>query len=89
MSREITSKHNGRFYCLNCLHSFKTKNKLKCYDKVCENKDFSGILMPSEKKNILEFNQYMMSGKMPNIIYADNESLIKEVDGCENNPDIS
>ena len=45
--------------------------------------------MPSEKKNILEFNQYMMSGKMPNIIYADNESLIKEVDGCANNPDIS
>ena len=27
--REITSKNNGNFYCLNCLHSFRTKNKLE------------------------------------------------------------
>ena len=27
--REITSKHNGDFYCFNCLHSFKAENKLK------------------------------------------------------------
>ena len=26
--RGITSKNNGDFYCLNCLHSFRTKNKL-------------------------------------------------------------
>ena len=25
----ITSKHDGDFYCLNCLHSFRTENKLK------------------------------------------------------------
>ena len=24
----ITSKHKGDFYCLNCLHSFRTENKL-------------------------------------------------------------
>ena len=23
----ITSKHKGNFYCLNCLHSFRTQNK--------------------------------------------------------------
>ena len=33
--RGITSKHRGNFYCLNCLHSFRTKNK-----KACKNKDF-------------------------------------------------
>ena len=27
--------------------------------------------MPSEKDNILEFNQYMKSDKIPCIIYAD------------------
>ena len=25
--REITSKHHGDFYCLNCLHSFATEKK--------------------------------------------------------------
>ena len=73
----ITSKHKGDFYCLNCLHSFRTENKLRSHEKVCENKDFCGIAMPSKNDNILEFNQYMKSDKMPYIIYADIESLIK------------
>ena len=42
--------------------------------------------MPSEKDSILEFNQYMKSDKMPYIIYAYVESLIKKIDGCANNP---
>ena len=42
-----------------------------------------------KKDNILEFNQYMKSDKMPNIIYADNESLIKKINGFVNNPDNS
>ena len=29
--REITSKNNGHFYCLNCLHSFRTKDKLELH----------------------------------------------------------
>ena len=29
LSRGITSNHCGDFYCLNCLHSFKTDNALK------------------------------------------------------------
>ena len=39
--RGITSKTNGDFYCLNCLHSFRTKNKLESNKKVCDNKDFA------------------------------------------------
>ena len=26
--RGITSKHHSGFYCLNCLHSFRTENKI-------------------------------------------------------------
>ena len=51
---KIISKNKGDFYCLNCLHSFRTENKLKSHEKVCKNKDFCGIVMPSEKDNILE-----------------------------------
>ena len=38
--REITPKHHGGFYCLNCLHSFATEKKLESQKEVCENKDF-------------------------------------------------
>ena len=45
--------------------------------------------MPTEKNKILKFNQYMKLHKMPYIIYTDLESLIKEIDRCENNPENS
>ena len=38
--RETTSKNHGDFYCLNCLHFFRTKNKFESHKKVCENNDF-------------------------------------------------
>ena len=44
--------------------------------------------MPSEKDKILEF-KYMKPNRMPYIIYADLECLIKKIDGCENNPEKS
>ena len=45
--RGITYKHHGDFYCLNCLHSFATERKLESNKKVCENKDFCNVIMPS------------------------------------------
>ena len=60
--RGITSKYNGDFYCLNCPHSFKTKNKLKSHKKVCGNKNFCNFAMSSKGTKILKFNQskYLM-----------------------------
>ena len=52
--KRITSKNNGYFYCLNCLHSFRTKNKLESHKNVCENKDFCNIIMPSEGTKIIK-----------------------------------
>ena len=55
---EIMSKHVGDIYCLNCRHSFGTKQNPESQKKVCENKDFSGVIMPSEDTKILVVNQY-------------------------------
>ena len=73
---ETTSEHKDHFYCLNCLHSFRAEIKLKSHEKVCKNKDFCEIVMPSEKDSILDFNRYMNSDKIPYTIYADIETLI-------------
>ena len=45
--------------------------------------------MPSEKVNILEFDQYLKLDKMPYIIFADIESLIKKIDECASSPEKS
>ena len=51
--RGITSNHNGDFYCLNCFHSYRTKNKLKRHERICKDHDFCYIKMLDEdKKNI-------------------------------------
>ena len=71
LSRGILSKHDGDFYCLIYLHSFRTKNKIESHEKVCENKDFHNVVMPSEDTKILEVGQYCKSNETPFIIYVD------------------
>ena len=61
--REITSKYDKSFCCLNGLHSLRTKYKLESPKKVCENKDFCNAVMPSENTNILGFSQFHKSDK--------------------------
>ena len=87
--RGITSKNHGNSYCLNCLHSFRTKNTPESHKKVCENKDFCNIIMLSEDNQILEFNQYKQSDKAPFFIYTDLECLIEKIDGSKDNPENS
>ena len=66
--RGIMSTHHSDFYCLNCLHSFATENKRESRKKVCENKDFCNVVMPSEETKILEFNQYKKFDKAPDLL---------------------
>ena len=73
----ITSKYKSDFYCLNFLHSIRTKIKLESHKKACENKDLFNIVMPSEDTKILQSNQYQKSDKASFIIYADLELLQK------------
>ena len=53
---------------------------------MCENKDLCNVIIPCKVTKILEFDQYQKFGNAPFIIYADLECVIKNVDGCKNNP---
>ena len=46
--RGITSNNSGNFYCINCFHLFRTKNKLKKHKNVCKNHDYCYIEMSKE-----------------------------------------
>ena len=45
--RGITSNHCGDIYCLNCLHSFRTDNALKKYERLCGNNNYCNVEMPT------------------------------------------
>ena len=85
--RGITPKYHCDFYCLNCFHSFATKNERESHKKVYENKDFRNIIMPSEDTKTSEDTK--KSDKAPFIVYKDLESLIQKIGGCKNNPENS
>ena len=47
--RGIKSKHVVDFYCLNCLHSYRTENKLKKHYSVCKNHDYCSVEILKKK----------------------------------------
>ena len=87
--RGITSNHDGDFYCLNCFHSYRTENKLKKHEKVCNDHDYCYVEMPDEFNEILKCNHGEKSLKAPAIIYADLECLLEKMHSCQNNPEKS
>ena len=76
--RRITSTQNDDFHCLNCLHSFRRKNKLESHKKVCENKDFCGAVMSLKDSKILKFTQDHKTIKITATIYTNLEYLINK-----------
>ena len=82
--RVISSSNNGNFYCLKCFHSYRTLNKLKKHERECNNHDYCHIDMPKQHEKI-KFLPGEKSLKVPFIIYADLECLLKKVRSCQNN----
>ena len=39
------------FYCLNCLHSFRTDNALKRHERLFDNNDYCNVEMPTKNNN--------------------------------------
>ena len=85
----ITSNHKGDFYCLNCFHSYSTKEKLKKHQKVCNDYDHCYVEMSDEGNKILKYNYGEKSLKVPAIIYANLECLLEKMHSCQNNPEKS
>ena len=83
--REISSSNNGDFYCLNYFYSYRTRNKLKKHERICNNHDYCHVGMPEEGENILKHIPGDKSFKAPFVIYADLECLLKEDQSCQNN----
>ena len=85
----ITSTHEKDFYCLNCFHSYRTKNKLELHKKICENHDYCHVEMPTKDNNIIKYNHGENSMKVPFIIYANLECLLEKMNTSINNPNES
>ena len=84
----ITSNNVGDFYCLNCLHSFRTDNALE-NERLCNNYDYCSVEMPTKFNKTLKYNYGEESLRRPFVIYADLECLLLKQQSCQNNPNKS
>ena len=87
--KEISSNNVGDFYCLNYFHSYRTKNKLKEHERVCNDHDYCYVEMPNKGNKILKFNNGEKALKASAITYAELESLLKKMHSCQNNDEKS
>ena len=87
--RGISSNHVVDDYCLGCFHSYRTHNKLKKHEGLCNNHKFCKIEMPTEKDKILKYSHGEKSLRAPVAYYSDTECLSKQIDTCHNSPEQS
>ena len=87
--RRITSKYDGDFYYLNCLHFFRIKYNLKENENICKDHDYCCVEMSNENNKKLNYNPGEKCMRVPFIICADLESLLEEISTCHNNPNES
>ena len=88
VASQINNHKGTRNICLNCLNGFKTKEALDKHKEYCYNNECVKTIMP-KKGTYLRFKNFLHSEKFPFVVYADMESLIKNMDNCDPNPNKS
>ena len=69
-----------------CLHSYRTANKLESHEEVCKNPDYRHIQTPEACSKILKLNNKQKSLKTSFVMYADAEFLLEKISTYDNIP---
>ena len=85
LSKQVSAHKEGTHICFRCLNPFWSHESLKKHWEYCKNHKAVKINMP-DKGTILKFKHHERSERVPFIIYADTEALIKEMQNCDPNP---
>ena len=92
LSRLLSSqntKHKGKeYFCMNCLQGFNEESSRDEHLDYCINNESVKVEMP-HKKPIVQYSDGQFQFKVPFIMYADFESILKPIQGPGNNPRIS
>ena len=88
IASQINNHKGTRNICLNCFNSFKCIQSLDKHQEYCYNNECVKTIMP-EPGTYLRFKNFVHSEKVPFIVYADMESLIKNMDNCDPDPNKS
>ena len=72
--------HKGAYhFCMNCLNGFRTESARDKHYEYCSSNGHVKIKIPTEKEKWLEFHDGQYQFKIPFMLYADFESILKLV----------
>ena len=82
---KLLSKLNGKtrrayHFCMNCLNGFRTESARDKHYEYCSSNGHVKVKMPTEKEKWLKFHDGQYQFKVPFMLYADFESILKPVD---------
>ena len=78
-SQQLSPRNHKTFVCDRCLYYFWTEEKLTKHVIDCEKINQCKITLPNKKNNTLEFTNFGFKNRVPFVIYADFECILKPV----------
>ena len=77
----MNASHNGAYhFCVNCLNGFRTESARDKHYKYCSSHGEVTVKMPKESEKWLKFHDGQCQFKVPFMLYADFESILKPVE---------
>jgi len=87
LSSQNSKRHETMYYCGRCLHGFLSQQKLEAHDVDCSQVNECRMTMPKvfvdkhgNKSHVVKFKNFGHKTKVPFVVYADFECLLKKVE---------
>ncbi|XP_029163661.1 uncharacterized protein LOC114935069 [Nylanderia fulva] len=80
VSAQLSKKKCRRYICDRCLHYFNSEDKLQTHTVDCGKLNDCAIRLPSDKDKWLSFNNYNRKERLPFVVYADLECVLKKME---------
>ena len=78
--KSLYATHKGAYhFCMNCLNGFRTASARDKHYEHCSSNGHLKVTMPTEKEKWLKFHDGQCQFKVPFMMYADFESILKPV----------
>ncbi|XP_025072959.1 LOW QUALITY PROTEIN: uncharacterized protein LOC112552260, partial [Pogonomyrmex barbatus] len=83
VSSQLSKKEHKKYFCDRCLHYFSSSERLQPHTTDCEKMNDCAIRLPSEDDKWLEFKNHTNKERLPFIVYADLECVLRRTEPAE------
>ncbi|XP_018345109.1 PREDICTED: uncharacterized protein LOC108750260 [Trachymyrmex septentrionalis] len=80
VSSQLSKKEHKKYFCDRCLHYFSTNEKLQSHTMDCQKINDCAIRLPSEDEKWLEFGNHCNKERVPFVVYADLECVLRKTE---------